>query len=725
MRRILYWLLRLLFRFRAYNTEVLKTPGPVLLVPNHVAWIDWLFIYVLLDLDWKCVVSRVAAEYSWLHRKIMLNHRSLPIDNTSPYAVKHMAEFLDRGGRLVLFAEGQITRTGSLMKIYEGTGFLLHKTGARVITCYVRGANRSRWSRQPGWRRWWPQVSVHFSQAVTPPELPGVPTSTARERLTVWLQRRMVEQQFQTEMRLGPANVLDAVVEAAARQPRKVILQDSTMRELPYRRLTVGADLLARRLRTRLASDGLRVGVLLPNANVTPVLLLALWTLGRTPAILNFSTGPQIMARCCQVADLKQVITSRAFIEKGGLDLTALRQAGLEFVYVEDLRDEIAGWERVVTLARHFFNPRALKRQRVARSSALEDAGQTAVVLFTSGSEGLPKGVELTHGNLLANVRQMEAVIAIEDSDRIFNALPLFHSFGLTVGTLLGLIRGIYIFLYPSPLHFRVIPSVVYDRHCTLMLSTNTFLQGYARKAHPYDFRAVRWIFSGAEKLQPDTSRLWADRFGIRVFEGYGVTECSPVISVNTPMAPLVGSAGRFVPGMEWKLEPVDGVSEGGRLLVRGPNVMRGYLNAEANAKFRALEGWYDTGDIASVDEDGFLFIRGRLKRFAKISGEMISLTSVEEALSGGFPQLGQKFELAVVSRPDSDKGECIIAVTNDARLTVNDLRQVLRAGGWSNLCVPREVVVVREIPKLGTGKVNHRLLAELVQECTVDAPSA
>lgn len=725
MRRLLYWLLRVLFRFRAYNTEVLQTPGPVLLVPNHVAWIDWLFIYVLLDLDWKCVVSRVAAEYSWLHRKIMINRRSLPIDNTSPYGVKHMAELLEAGGRLVLFAEGQITRTGSLMKIYEGTGFLLHKTGARVITCYVRGANRLRWSRQPGWRRWWPQVTVHFSPVITPPEMPGLASSLVRERLTTWLQQRMVEQQFQTELRLGPTNVLEAVVAAARLQPRKVILQDTTMRGLRYRHLTVGADLLARTLRARLAADPARVGILLPNVNVTPVLLLALWSLGRTPGILNFSSGPQVMARCCQVAELKQVITSRTFLEKSNLDVTALRQAGVEFLYVEDLRAEISAGQRLFTLVRHWLNPRALQPPRDARRSPMQEADQTAVVLFTSGSEGLPKAVELTHGNLLANVRQMEAVIAIEDSDRIFNALPIFHSFGLTVGTLLGLIRGIYIFLYPSPLHFRVIPSVIYDRHCTLMLSTNTFLQGYARRAHPYDFRAVRWIFSGAEKLQPDTSRLWAERFGIRIFEGYGVTECSPVISVNTPMAPLVGSAGRFVPGMEWKIEPVDGVSEGGRLLVRGPNVMRGYLNAEANEKFQALGGWYDTGDIASVNEDGFLFIRGRLKRFAKISGEMISLTAVEEALSGAFPQFGQKFELAVVSRPDTEKGECIIAVTNDARLTVNDLRQVLRAKGLSNLCVPREVVVVREIPKLGTGKVNHRELADLVQEDTVDAASA
>ncbi len=717
MRRILYWLLRVLFRFRAYNAEVLNTPGPVLLVPNHVSWIDWMFFYALAPTDWKCVVSSVAANYSWIHRKLMIHSRSFPIDNTSPYALKHMAEYLESGGRLMLYAEGQLTRTGSLMKVYEGTGFLLHKTGAKVINCYVRGANRMRLSRQPGWRKWFPQVTLHFSPPVTPPAMPNMKTSLARERLTTWLQRRMMEQQFRTEQNMGPSNVLDAIVETARHQPRKVILQDSTMRELRYRHVLVGADLMARKLGAALSRNEERVGVLLPNVNATPVVLLALWALDKTPSILNFSTGPRVMLNCCRIASLKRIITSRVFVEKAKLDLAPLTEAGLKFIYLEDVREEISSVERLGTLIRHMINPNALKHDRGSRRSPMADEDRTAVVLFTSGSEGLPKGVELTHGNLLANIRQMEAVIAIEDSDRIFNALPIFHSFGLTVGTMLGLTRGIYVFLYPSPLHFRVIPSVVYDRHCTLMLSTNTFLRRYARTAHAYDFRAVRWLFAGAEKLQPDTSRLWAEKFGIRVFEGYGVTESSPVVSVNTPMAPRVGTAGQFVPGVEWKIERVDGVPDGGRLLIKGPNIMRGYLNPEANAKFKALDGWYDTGDIAKVDDDGFLRILGRLKRFAKISGEMISLTSVEEALSGAFPELGDKLETAVISRPDADKGEAIVAVTNDPRLTVEQARKAVRAKGLSNLCAPQEIIVVKEIPKLGTGKVSHRELAELVQE--------
>jgi acyl-[acyl-carrier-protein]-phospholipid O-acyltransferase/long-chain-fatty-acid--[acyl-carrier-protein] ligase len=240
-------------------------------------------------------------------------------------------------------------------------------------------------------------------------------------------------------------------------------------------------------------------------------------------------------------------------------------------------------------------------------------------------------------------------------------------------------------------------------------------LNGYARKANALDWRSLRYMFAGAEKLQEATAATWAQKFGVRVLEGYGATECGPCVSGNTPLVPKHGSAGKFLPGVEYKLEPVEGVPEGGRLFVRGPNVMRGYLNADANAAFKKLGGWYDTGDIAKVDEEGFLFILGRLKRFAKISGEMVSLTAVEEALAGAFPQYGLRCQIAIISRPDVDKGEVLIAVTNESRLQLDEIRTVLRAKGLPNICAPREVKFIREIPKLGTGKVNHRELQKLM----------
>jgi acyl-[acyl-carrier-protein]-phospholipid O-acyltransferase/long-chain-fatty-acid--[acyl-carrier-protein] ligase len=306
-------------------------------------------------------------------------------------------------------------------------------------------------------------------------------------------------------------------------------------------------------------------------------------------------------------------------------------------------------------------------------------------------------------------------VTDIVDSDRLFNAMPMFHSFGVGLGALLPLVRGIYVFIYPSPLHYRIVPTAFYDRDCTILMGTNTFLNGYGRKANPYDFRSLRYLFAGAEKVQEATANHWARRFGVRTLEGYGATECSPVVSVNTPLAAKYGSAGKLLPQIEYKLEPVEGVTEGGRLLVRGPNVMRGYVNRDANAMFKALGGWYDTGDIVSVDADGFVFILGRLKRFAKVSGEMVSLAAVEDALAGAFPQYGLRCHIAVLSRPDEDKGEMLIAVTNEPRLQLDQIRGAIRGKGLTNLCVPREIKVVKEIPKLGTGKVNHRELAKMI----------
>jgi acyl-[acyl-carrier-protein]-phospholipid O-acyltransferase/long-chain-fatty-acid--[acyl-carrier-protein] ligase len=712
MKTILYWLVRLLFRFRGFNTEALRAPGPVLLIPNHVSWIDWLFLAVLLEDDWKFVVSSRVAETSWLHRLIMRNARTFPVDVASAYAVKRIAEYLHGNGRLVLFAEGQITRTGSLMKLYDGTGFLLTKTHAKVITCYLRGANRLQWSRQPGWRRWFPRVTAHFSDPTAPikPEVERAPI--ARARVTAWLRDRMIQQQFDVDMEFGEDNLVSAIAAAAHLEPNKVVLEDATLQALTYRRLLAGSWLLAERLAGRLDAGSSRVGVLLPNVNATPVTLMALWLTGRVPAVLNFSTGVPTMLVCAQLAGLRELVTSRAFLTRAKIPVEPFEQAGIRVIYLEDLRAGISGAKRLLGLVRAMV-------WRWTPPPVMPKPDDTAVILFTSGSEGTPKGVELTHRNILANTRQVLATTDLLDQDRLFNALPLFHSFGLVVGTLLPLVRGLYVFLYPSPLHYRLIPAILYDRYCTIFIATNTFLNGYARRAQPYDFRSLRYLFAAAEKLQDATATTWARRFGIRVLEGYGATECSPCISLNTPVTPLYGSAGRLLPGMEYRVEEVEGVSEGGRLHVRGPNVMKGYLNPEANAKFLTLQGWYDTGDIVRVDEDGFLHVLGRLKRFAKVSGEMVSLTAVEDALAGAFPQYGLRCQIAVVARPDADKGEVLVAVTNEPKLTLEEIRAAIKAKGLTNLCVPREVKAVREIPKLGTGKINHRELARVVLQET------
>ncbi|MCF7709249.1 MAG: AMP-binding protein [Verrucomicrobia bacterium] len=708
MQYILKFLFKILFRFRIYNQASVNRPGPLLLVPNHVSWFDWLLIAVCLDEDWKFVTATATARYSWLHRLVTANKRTFPIDPASPYAVKHMAEFLRNGGRLVLFAEGRISRTGSLMKLFEGVGFLLHKTGTPVVTAYLRGAKRLMLVRHKGWRRVFPEVTIHFSRIHTPPELGPLPTSKARTKLTNWLQRSMVEQQFNVEMEFIDNNTLNAVRHTAKYLPKKTVLEDITGQTLTYRRLLLSVDLMSSAITEYIPAGERHIGVLLPNLSATPITVMSLWALRKVPAILNFSLGIRSMSDCAQLAGLKFVITSRSFLERSGLSVDAMAKTGIEFLYLEDIRRGISGYQKLMT---------ALGLKRGAKLKPNEDRDETAVILFTSGSEGAPKGVKLSHKNILSNIQQLLPMIDVQDDERMFNALPVFHSFGFTLGTFVPLVRGLYVFMYPSPLHYKMVPLHLYDKSSTIFLATNTFLNGYARKAHPYDFRTLRFLFAGAEKLQESTARTWASKFGVRILEGYGVTECSPTISVNTPLQPRFGSAGQLLPGIEFKIEPEEGISDGGRLLVRGANVMQGYLNPGADHKFKTLGGWYDTGDVARVDDDGFLYIIGRLKRFAKISGEMISLALVEKTLSRAFSEFGGKFEIAVLNVPDKRKGEMLVAFTNEPRLSIDEIRHAIKERGLSNLCFPRQLVLLKTIPKLGTGKFDYRRLQDILSQ--------
>ncbi|MCS1407778.1 MAG: Bifunctional protein Aas [Verrucomicrobia subdivision 3 bacterium] len=709
MTTIVRFIFQILFRFRAYGQDGVDVEGPVLLIPNHVSWIDFLFLGVCLDKDWRFVTSSTTAETSWLHRRIMRSRRAFPVNTTSPYSVKHIAKHLNAGGRLVLFAEGRISTTGSLMKLFEGTGFLLLKTKAKIITCYIRGANRLRCTRHDGWKQWFPKITVHFSEVQSPPSRKFSNTVQGRKTLTAWLRDRLVEQRLSTERDFGPRTVLDSIIENRYQRPGFSVLEDMTFTKLSYRKLLAGIEILAAQWPSFISSQRQPIGVLLPSIKATPVAITSFWVAGLTPALLNFSTGIPTLLTCCDLANIYTVVTSKRFLKRAKLDLAPLEQRGIRLLFLEDVRAQVGTMTRL-----RMFLKQALFRPFQDFKPALQD---TAVILFTSGSEGVPKGVELSHANLMANIQQMLSVIDITDSDRVFNALPMFHSFGLTIGTLLPLVRGIHVFLYPSPLHYRMVPAVIYDRRCTIMLSTNTFLNGYARKAHAYDFNSIRYLFAGAEKTQETTFETWAQKYGIRILEGYGTTECSPCISVNTGMEVKIGSAGRLLPAIQHRLETIPGVDKGGRLHIRGPNVMKGYLNPEANQEFQALEGWYDTGDIADIDDEGYVYILGRLKRFAKVSGEMISLSAVEESLAGKFNHHGLRTEVAILSRPDSQRGEQLIAVSNNPAVSLTEIRETIKAGGHSNLSIPRQLEVVKEIPKLGTGKVDHRNLQKSLEK--------
>jgi acyl-[acyl-carrier-protein]-phospholipid O-acyltransferase/long-chain-fatty-acid--[acyl-carrier-protein] ligase len=416
--------------------------------------------------------------------------------------------------------------------------------------------------------------------------------------------------------------------------------------------------------------------------------------------MLNFTVGLANMRSACRTAKIATIVTARAFVEQAKLGdlIAALESDGIRLVYLEDTS---AGIGTFAKLWGTLTSGGIARRHRARRISA--DA--PAVILFTSGSEGTPKGVVLTHRNLLSNLAQLAARIDFNSSDIVLNALPVFHSFGLTGGTLLPLLNGIRTVLYPSPLHYRIVPALAYDANATIMFGTDTFLSGYARMAHGYDFYSLRYIFAGAERVRDETRRIYADKFGLRVLEGYGATEAAPVIAVNTPMHYKAGSVGRLLPAIEARLEHIPGIEEGGRLYIRGPNVMAGYYLASEPGLLQPPEGgWHDTGDIVTIDDAGFITIRGRAKRFAKIGGEMVSLPAVEGYASAVWPAS----EHAVVTRPDPKKGEQLVLFTTAVDADQKALQEWARGNGVTELMIPRDIRVLDALPVLGTGKIDY-----------------
>ncbi len=491
-------------------------------------------------------------------------------------------------------------------------------------------------------------------------------------------------------------------------------LEDVERKPITYGRLVVGALVLGRALakRTRRSET---VGVLLPNVNGLGVLIFALNAFGRVPAMLNFTAGARNLKSAILTGAIRQVITSRRFIRMSNLEkvleeLAAMEVAPgrkLEIAYLEDIGKSIGALAKVRGLIASKFARAVHKRYALAPH-------QPAVVLFTSGTEGTPKGVVLSNANLVANARQIFAHADgfLTSNEIVLNPLPMFHSYGLTAATLMPLLSGMKVVLYPSPLHYKEIPKLIGATKATVLFATDTFLQGYARNADAGDLKSVRYVIAGAEKIKDQTRAMWA-KYGTTILEGYGATECAPVVACSLPDRTKPGSVGPLLPGIEARLEPVAGIDAGGRLVVRGPNVMAGYLHADKpGVLVPPKDGWHDTGDIVDIDAAGLVSIRGRAKRFAKIGGEMISLAAVEAMVTTLWPEQNH----VVLSLPDDRKGEQLVLVTEHKGAQRSDLLAVAKAQGVPELWVPRQILVVDQIPVMATGKTDFVATSDLIR---------
>jgi acyl-[acyl-carrier-protein]-phospholipid O-acyltransferase/long-chain-fatty-acid--[acyl-carrier-protein] ligase len=701
-----------IYRMEVRGSENLAKAGSNRIIAlNHVSFADAGVALSILDHDPVFAIDHTIAQKWWVKPFLRLT-RAMPLDPTKPMATRTLIQAVQAGETLVIFPEGRITVTGGLMKVYDGAGLIADKSNAMVVPVRIEGLEATPFSYLTSAqirRRWFPKVVVTILPPVKLAVDPTLRGKARRQAAGAALYQVMSDLIFRTTS--TDRTVFEAVVEAAREHGKsRVAVEDPITGTLTYKKMLIGAAVLGRKLMCY-APKGKAIGVMLPNANAVAPTLLGLMSAGRVPAMINFTAGVANILSACKAAEVTTILTSRGFVEKAKLEaLVEALSAQLRIVYLEDIRPTISLFDKLRGLLN--WDKPIVQRK----------ADDPAAILFTSGSEGTPKGVVLSHRNILANTAQASARIDFGRTDKVFNVLPVFHSFGLTAGLILPLVSGVRLYLYPSPLHYRIVPELIYSSNATILFGTDTFLAGYARSAHPYDLRSLRYILAGAEPVKEATRRTYAEKFGLRILEGYGVTETAPVLAINTPMFNRFGTVGRIMPGMTARLVPVPGVEEGGRLFVSGPNVMLGYLRAENPGVLEPpVDGWHDTGDIVTIDVDGFVTIKGRAKRFAKIGGEMVSLAAVETLASETWPGVLS----AVAAVPDPRKGERLVLITEKAGATRAEFQAVAKARGASEMMLPSEVIVVDKVPLLGSGKLDYAGVTEMVKQHVQSAAPA
>lgn len=696
----------LMFKTRlAYGAKLEKIGNKALFLASNISTIDSLLLMAYLPGRPVFAMPRGAAPL-WV-RLILSCADVFIIDSTNPLSLKELTDAVAKGRWAVMLAEGRVGESGLVAKVYEAPALIARETGAALVPVQIEGIQHSRFSRiRSGRRRAFPRVAITFLKECKV----GADESgrESRERVGDYLYKVMQEAHYRTHID-HDASIFALAMRAAklygGRGGRGVAVEDIERRPASYRAVLTRAFLLASRF-NRIAKKGERVGVLLPNSINNLAVFLALSAHSRTPAMLNFSSGEKNILNCCKMAAVGTAVTSRKFVEAIGLAplIESMEGAGVRVHYLEDMLKGAGLGAKLAAAAKY------------SRGYVPEKRGgheREGVVLFTSGSEGAPKAVVLSHRNIASNIAQIVSTLNVGPSDVWFNALPMFHSFGLTFGTLAPFMNGIRLFLYPTPLHYRVIPEICYQSGVTIMAATNTFLRNYAKAAHPYDFASMRLVINGAEILREDTRMLWVEKFGVRVIQGYGATEASPVITLCSQAYSRTGSIGKIVPGIEYKIKKLDGVAEGGELVVKGDNIMMGYMKIDRPGVLQPLkDGWYETGDVVSVDADGYVFIKDRAKRFAKIAGEMISLTAVENLCRDAYGD-DEELEVACVGVPDEAKGERLVLVATRPDIDLSRISAYAKREGVPELGVPKTFVYREAIPLLKTGKRDYVGLKE------------
>ena len=703
----LRWVIKTLLKawFRVSVTGDYRPSPQAVIIANRTSVIDLLLLSVFLPEKLTVALHPNLYKKLWV-RALSLFAEVVAIDPSTSHAVRVLIRNIRQGKRCVIFPQGLHGASSGDVRVFDGPGLVLQRASSVIVPIRIEGAEKSIFSilkDKYNWQ-WFPKITLH----IEPTRI--LPIEASREVIGQHLFRLisdMTYNNYNTHQTLMSA-LIDGVKQGV-RWHAKV--EDSNRMPLNYRQLLMRVFILGRQIKRHTRKDE-HVGVMMPTTLAGMVTFFALSLQRRIPAMINFTSGLFNIKSACQTAGINVIYTSRQFVDTAKLDdlIEGLSATAIKVVYLEDFKPQIGLTNKLAGLVKSYV-PK-LAYWAMGPKASPSDIG---VILFTSGSEGVPKGVALAHRNIIANCYQMLARVDFTRNDKFFNSLPIFHCFGLTAGSILPLITGNRVFFYPSPLHYKVIPALVYENGSTVMFATDTFLTGYARAAQLHDFSTIRYIFAGAEKVKPETINHWAITFGARIYEGYGATEAAPVISLNCPSAIKQGSVGLPLTGIECRLVPVEGIEGAGRLMLRGPNVMLGYISKDnPNALVPMDEGWHDTGDIVSLEE-GFIVIRGRAKRFAKLGGEMVSLTAVESVATTIWPE---KLH-AAITIPGA-KGEHIVLYTEAEDADRNTFVKKLRELGQSELLVPYQIHPKFKVPVLSSGKIDYMTLQRLVKENTV-----